>query len=94
MSQNKKTIYTNEDLKIMQNWSLERKIQVSLTRISEFGLKMENKIYILTSVPLILKFSTTSRTKQCSSPFTRISINCIISLTTTICTSYILWNKL
>ena len=50
MSQNKKTIYTNEDLKIMQNWSLERKIQVSLTRISEFGLKMENKIYILTSV--------------------------------------------
>ncbi len=50
MSQNKKPIYTNEDLKIMQNWSLERKIQVSLTRISEFGLKMENKIYILTSV--------------------------------------------
>lgn len=50
MSQNKKAIYTNEDLKIMQNWSLERKIQVSLTRISEFGLKMENKIYILTSV--------------------------------------------
>ena len=45
MSQNKKAIYTNEDLKIMQNWSLERKIQVSLTRISEFGLKMENKIY-------------------------------------------------
>ena len=55
MSQNKQSIYTNEDLKIMQNWSLERKIQVSLTRISEFGLKMENKIYILTSVYLSLK---------------------------------------
>lgn len=45
MSERPKAKYTNEDLKIMQNWSLDRKIQVSLTRISEFGLKMENKIY-------------------------------------------------
>lgn len=55
MSERPKAKYTNEDLKIMQNWSLEQKIQVSLTRISEFGLKMENKIYILTSVYLSLK---------------------------------------
>lgn len=50
MAYDKKAIYTNQDLKIMQNWSLERKIQVSLTRISEFGLKMENKIYILNNI--------------------------------------------
>ena len=55
MSERPKAKYTNEDLKLMQNWSLDRKIQVSLTRISEFGLKMENKIYILTSVYLSLK---------------------------------------
>lgn len=54
MAYGKKAIYTNQDLETMQNWSLERKIQVSLTRISEFGLKMENKIYILTSVYLSL----------------------------------------
>lgn len=47
MSEKEKTKYTNDDLITMQNWSLERKIQVSLTRISEFGLKMNNKIYIL-----------------------------------------------
>lgn len=34
VSENK---YTNEDLKIMQNWSLERKIQVSQTKILEWG---------------------------------------------------------
>lgn len=45
MSEKEKTKYTSNDLITMQNWSLERKIQVSLTRISEFGLKMNNKIY-------------------------------------------------
>jgi hypothetical protein len=50
MSEKEKTKYTNNDLITMQNWSLERKIQVSLTRISEFGLKMNNKIYILFSL--------------------------------------------
>lgn len=50
MSEKEKTKYTNDDLITMQNWSLERKIQVSLTRISEFGLKMNNKIYILFSL--------------------------------------------
>jgi len=39
--------YTNEDLKEMQSWSLERKIQVSQTRILEFGLKYPDKKYIL-----------------------------------------------
>lgn len=55
MSEKEKTKYTNDDLITMQNWSLERKIQVSLTRISEFGLKMNNKIYILCiSIPYFL----------------------------------------
>lgn len=31
----------------MQNWTLERKIQVSQTRIIEFAQKTNNKIYVL-----------------------------------------------
>ena len=58
MSEKEKTKYTNNDLITMQNWSLERKIQVSLTRISEFGLKMNNKIYILFSLYRFESFST------------------------------------
>ena len=38
--------YTKEDLKQMQSWPLERKIQVSQTRILEFGLKFDNQIYV------------------------------------------------
>lgn len=38
--------YTPEDLKTMQEWPLERKIQVSQTRILEFGLKLGGKIYV------------------------------------------------
>lgn len=38
--------YTKEDLQIMQAWPLERKIQVSQTRILEFGLKFRGQIYI------------------------------------------------
>lgn len=46
MSDTKAAKYTNEDLKEMQSWPLERKIQVSQTRILEFGLKYPDKTYI------------------------------------------------
>lgn len=39
--------YTSEDLKIMQNWPLERKIQVTQAKILEFCEKFDNKIYVL-----------------------------------------------
>ena len=38
--------YTAADLKEMQSWSLERKIQVAQTRILEFGLKLDKQIYV------------------------------------------------
>lgn len=43
----KENKYTPEDLKIMQNWSLERKIQVTQAKILEFCTKFDNKIYVL-----------------------------------------------
>ena len=42
--------YTSQDLKIMQSWPLERKIQVTLTKIIEFCEKFDNKIYDLLHV--------------------------------------------
>ena len=42
----KTTKYTNADLKEMQSWPLERKIQVTQTRILEFGLKFNKQIYV------------------------------------------------
>ncbi len=38
--------YTKEDLKIMQSWSLERKIQVTQTRIIEWYQHWEGKVYV------------------------------------------------
>lgn len=38
--------YTNEDLRIMQSWSLARKIQVTQTRIIEWYIKNEGKVYV------------------------------------------------
>ena len=38
--------YTSEDLKIMQNWSLQRKIQVTQTRIIEWYQHWEGKVYV------------------------------------------------
>lgn len=38
--------YTSEDLKIMQGWSLEKKIQVTQTRIMEWYIRHEGKVYI------------------------------------------------
>ena len=45
MSENKSK-YTNNDLKIMQSWDLQHKIQVSKARIIEFSEKFDNKIYV------------------------------------------------
>ncbi len=50
MSNNLKTKqkrFTNEDLKVMQNWDLDHKIEVSLTKIAEFYAKFPLKIYVL-----------------------------------------------
>lgn len=38
--------YTNEDLRIMQSWSLERKIQVTQTRIMEWYINNQGKVYV------------------------------------------------
>lgn len=43
ISENK---YTKEDLKIMQNWSLERKIRVTQTRILEWYNHWQGKVYV------------------------------------------------
>ena len=43
MSDNK---YTSEDLKIMQSWPLERKIQVTQTRIIEWYQRNDGKVYV------------------------------------------------
>ena len=43
MSDNK---YTPEDLKIMQSWPLERKIQVAQTRIIEWYQRNNGKVYV------------------------------------------------
>lgn len=42
----RETKYTNEDLRIMQSWSLERKIQVTQTRIMEWYIKNQGKVYV------------------------------------------------
>ena len=47
--------YTIQDLKIMQNWPLDRKIMVSQAKILEFGAKFEDKMYIL-SFTLVRRF--------------------------------------
>lgn len=36
-----------QELKEMQSWDLEKKIQVSLAKIAEFNTKMNDKTYIL-----------------------------------------------
>lgn len=38
--------YTKEDLKTMQSWSLERKIQVTQTRIFEWYIKNKGQVYV------------------------------------------------
>lgn len=45
--QQKVNKFTNEDLKTMQSWDLDRKISVSLARIAEFYNKFPHRIYVL-----------------------------------------------
>ena len=40
------TKYTNEDLKIMQSWDLERKIRVTQTRIIEWYMRLGGQCYV------------------------------------------------
>lgn len=42
----REVVYTSEDLKQMQSWSLERKIQVTQTRLLEWYQKWDNKCYV------------------------------------------------
>ena len=38
--------YSNEDLKVMQSWSLDQKIMRTQTRIIEYCVRYDNKVYI------------------------------------------------
>lgn len=42
----KENVFTKDDLRIMQGWSFERKIQVTQTRIIEWQVKHKNNIYV------------------------------------------------
>lgn len=46
MEKDYKMVYTTEDLKTMQNWSLDKKIQVTQTRIIEWYQYWKGNIYI------------------------------------------------
>lgn len=46
MNKQPKNKFTNDDLKTMQSWDLDRKIATSLTRIAEFYAKFPHKTYI------------------------------------------------
>lgn len=46
MGKQPKSKFTNDDLKTMQSWNLDRKIATSLTRIAEFYAKYPHKIYV------------------------------------------------
>lgn len=50
MGKQPKSKFTNDDLKVMQSWNLDRKIATSLTRIAEFYAKYPHKIYVLSVV--------------------------------------------
>jgi predicted phosphoadenosine phosphosulfate sulfurtransferase len=39
-------MYTKEDLKIMQSWSLQKKIQVTQAKIIEWYQHYEGKVYV------------------------------------------------
>ena len=46
MAEQKEKKYTNEMLKEMQSWDLDRKIATTLTRISEFVNRYPNGVYV------------------------------------------------
>ena len=50
MDKQPKSKFTNDDLKTMQGWDLDRKIATSLTRIAEFYVKYPHKIYVLSVI--------------------------------------------
>lgn len=50
MGKQPKSKFTNDDLKVMQSWDLDRKIATSLTRIAEFYAKYPHQIYVLSVV--------------------------------------------
>lgn len=50
MDKQPKNKFTNDDLKTMQSWDLDRKIVTSQTRIIEFCRKFYDKIYVLSVV--------------------------------------------
>lgn len=50
MGKQPKSKFTNDDLKTMQSWNLDRKIATSLTRIAEFYAKYPHEIYVLSVV--------------------------------------------
>ena len=50
MGKQPKNKFTNDDLKSMQSWDLDRKIATSLTRIAEFYAKYPHKIYVLSVI--------------------------------------------
>lgn len=50
MDKQLKNKFTNDDLKTMQSWDLDRKIATSQTRIIEFCRKYDDKIYVLSVV--------------------------------------------
>lgn len=57
MGKQPKSKFTNDDLKVMQSWNLDRKIATSLTRIAEFYAKYQHKRVILSVLKvLILRF--------------------------------------
>ena len=39
--------YTNEDLRMLQSYPLWRKIQITKSRILEFGKELDNKMYVI-----------------------------------------------
>ena len=49
--------FTNDTLKEMQSWDLDRKIATSLTRIAEFYNYFSHKIIILRCIYLYVSFS-------------------------------------
>lgn len=56
MSKQQKTKqkYTNDDLKTMQGWDLDRKIAVSLTKIAEFHAQYPHEIYVLSHQTFVM----------------------------------------
>lgn len=51
---NSQSKFTNEDLKTMQSWDLDRKIAVSLTKIAEFHAKYPHEIYVLSHQTFVM----------------------------------------